>query len=126
MAYHLPESKYHNKKVVRDGIVFDSVREANRWTELRLLERAGAISGLRRQVKYILIPAQREPDTAGKRGGVKKGKLLEKEVSYYADFVYEDETGKTVVEDVKGVRTEVYKIKRKLMLLNYGIRIVEV
>ena len=118
-------NKYRNRQVIVDGIVFDSIKEAKRYQELRLLERAGAISGLRRQVKYILIPAQREPDTIGKRGGVKKGKLLEKECAYLADFVYE-ENGVTVVEDTKGVRTKDYIIKRKLLLLNYGIRIREV
>lgn len=118
-------NKYRNRQVTVDGIVFDSIKEAKRFQELRLLERAGAISGLRRQVKYILIPAQRDPDIIGKRGGVKKGKLLEKECAYLADFVYE-ENGITVVEDTKGVRTKDYIIKRKLLLLNYGIRIREV
>lgn len=117
--------KYRNKKVTYDGMTFDSIKEYTRYCELRLLEQAGAITGLRRQVKYILIPAQREQDTVGKRGGIKKGKLIEHEVAYYADFVYEDENGNTIVEDTKGIRTEVYKIKRKLMLLHYGIRIQE-
>lgn len=118
--------KYRNKKVTYDGMTFDSIKEWKRYCELRLLEQAGAITGLRRQVKYILIPAQREQDKVGKRGGIKKGKLIEHEVAYYADFVYEDEHGNTIVEDTKGVRTEVYKIKRKLMLLHYGIRIQEI
>lgn len=118
--------KYRNKKVTYDGMTFDSIKEWKRYCELRLLEQAGAITGLRRQVKYILIPAQREQDTVGKRGGIKKGKLIEHEVAYYADFVYEDENGNTIVEDTKGIRTEVYKIKRKLMLLHYGIRIQEI
>ena len=118
--------KYRNRKVYVDGIVFDSIKEATRYNELRLLERAGAISELRRQVKYILIPAQKEPDTIGPKGGKIKGKLLEREVAYYADFVYQDEQGNTVVEDTKGMRTKDYIIKRKLMLLNYGIIIREV
>ena len=119
-------SKYHSRKVIRDGIMFDSVKEANRWNELRLLEMAGAISELRRQVKYILIPAQKEPDTTGPKGGVKKGRTLERECSYQADFVYLDAEGKTVVEDTKGMRTKDYVIKRKLMLFNYGIKVREV
>jgi hypothetical protein len=87
----------------------------------------GIISNLRRQVKYVLIPAQREPSTVGPRGGVKPGKLLEKECSYIADFVYTVvETGETVVEDTKGFRTKDYLIKRKLMLFVYGIKIKEI
>lgn len=108
--------KYHNKKVVRDGETFDSVKEYHRWIELCLLEKGGVISDLQRQVKYVLIPSQKE----GK-------KTIERECSYRADFVYTDnETGETVVEDVKGMRTEVYKIKRKLMLWVHHIKIVEV
>ena len=79
------------------------------------VQRAGLISNLREQVKYVLIPAQR--DTAGN--------LLERECAYYADFVYSKD-GKTVVEDTKGVRTKEYKIKRKLMLHVHGISIVEI
>lgn len=118
-------NKYKNKKVVIDGLVFDSKREAKRYGELLLLEKVGAITNLQRQVKYVLIPAQREPDTVGARGGIHKGKLIEKECSYYADFVYEQD-GETVVEDAKGMRTEKYLIKRKLMLYIHGIRIREI
>lgn len=117
-------NKYRNKKVVRNGITYDSKKEAERHALLRLLERAGKISNLQRQVKFVLIPAQYEPDTVGKRGGVKKGKLIERECSYIADFVYE-ENGKKVVEDTKGFRTADYKIKRKLMLFMHDIRIKE-
>lgn len=120
-------NKYNSRKVRVNGQVFDSKKEYQRFCELSLLQRAGKIKDLKRQVKYVLIPAQREPDRIGKRGGRIKGKLLEKECSYYADFVYTDVlSGVTVVEDTKGVRTEVYKIKRKLMLKEYGIRIREV
>jgi hypothetical protein len=118
-------SKYHSRKVTRDGITFDSVKEAKRYSELLLLERAGAIQDLKRQVKFVLIPTQREPDTRGVRGGIIKGKVLELECSYVADFVY-TENGKTVVEDTKGFRTKDYVIKRKLMLSVHGIRIKEV
>lgn len=117
-------NKYRNKKVVRNGITYDSKKEADRHAVLRLLERAGKISDLQRQVKFVLLPAQYEPDTVGKRGGVKKGKLIERECSYIADFVYE-ENGKKVVEDTKGFRTADYKIKRKLMLFMHGIKIKE-
>ena len=121
-------TKYHNQRVkTSDGIVHDSQREANRWTQLKLLERAGHIKELQRQVKFILIPAQYEDDTIGKRGRVKKGKLIERECSYIADFVYIDkETGKTVVEDSKGFRTKDFIMKRKLMLYVHEIRIKEV
>lgn len=108
--------KYNNKKITVDGQIFDSKKEANRYKELRLLEKAGEIKDLRMQVKFTLIPAQRDEAT---------GKVVERECSYKADFVYEED-GKTVVEDVKGFRTKEYVIKRKLMLWRYGIRIWEV
>lgn len=120
-------SKYGAEKTVIDGITFDSRKEARRFTELKLLEKAGEIVELRRQVKFVLIPAQREPDTVGKRGGVIKGKLIEREVSYIADFVYFDNNlNDYVVEDAKGIRTKEYIIKRKIMLYKYNIRIKEV
>ena len=114
------------------GITFDSVHEMERYQELLFLERAGEIKDLRTQSKFILIPTQREPSTeiyqTGKNKGLPKpGKIIEKECSYYADFVYWDnKSGKTVVEDAKGHRTKEYIIKRKLMLKEYGLRIVEV
>ena len=121
-------NKYHNNKVVVDGQYFDSQKEARRFRELKLMESAGMIHGLTRQKKYVLIPAQREPDTVGKRGGKIKGKLIERECAYYADFCYYDRDGREVVEDVKSpaTRTEQYKIKRKLMMYVHGIQIVEV
>lgn len=117
-------SKYGNKKVTYNGMTFDSQKELNRWRELCLLERAGKITNLQRQVKFVLIPAQYEPDTVGKRGGVKRGKVIERECSYVADFTY-IENDHVVVEDTKGLRTPEYVIKRKLMLQEYGIRIRE-
>lgn len=118
-------NKYGSKKVEVAGIVFDSKKEARRYQELLLLEKAGAIQDLQMQVKFVLIPAQREPDTIGARGGIRKGKTIEKECAYIADFVYQ-ENGVTVVEDTKGFRTKDYVIKRKLMLYVHGIRIREV
>lgn len=118
-------NKYRNKKVVVDGIVFDSKKEAKRYQELLLLEKAGAIKNLERQVKYVLIPTQREPDTIGARGGIHKGKVIEQECAYIADFIYWEE-GKQIVEDTKGMRTKDYIIKRKLMLYVHGIRIKEI
>lgn len=120
-------SKYHAKKVSIQGEVFDSKKEARRFLELQMLEKAGRISGLQRQKKFVLIPAQYEPETTGPRGGKIKGKLLEREVAYYADFVYFDEEEKDfVIEDTKGVRTPEYIIKRKLMLWLNGYQIREV
>lgn len=125
MAWKNTANKYGSKKIEVDGITFDSKKEAKRYQELILLEKAGVISGLQRQVKYILIPAQREPDTIGVRGGIHKGKTIEQECAYVADFVYQ-EAGNTVVEDTKGFRTKDYVIKRKLMLHVHGIKIKEI
>ena len=123
-------NKYNAKKVSVDGIEFDSKKEARRYQELLLLQKAGEIYMLERQKVYELLPAQREPDTVGRRGGIIKGKLLERAVEYVADFVYTDKNGKTVVEDVKGFREggayAVFVLKRKLMLYRYGIKIKEV
>ena len=123
-------SKYHSKKVIIGDDVFDSKKEAKRYQELLLLERAGEISHLQRQVKYVLIPAQKEPSeqiyTRGKNRGYRKpGKVLERECSYVADFVYYQD-GELIVEDTKGFRTKEYIIKRKLMLYMHGIRIKEI
>ena len=121
-------SKYHNKKATYNGITFDSIKEKDRYIELRLLERAGAISDLQRQVSFELIPAQYETfERYGKRGKrLKDGSCcIEKSVTYVADFVY-IQNGEKVVEDTKGHRTQDYIIKRKLMLYVHGIRIREV
>lgn len=102
-------NKYGNKKTVTsDGIKHDSIKEAKRWCELKLLERAGMIQNLERQVKYELLP---------KQDG-------ERPVYYIADFVY-TENGKKVVEDVKGMRTKEYKLKKKMMLYFHGIKLKE-
>lgn len=107
-------NKYGNRKVIHDGIEFDSVKEAHRYCELKLMQRAGVISDLQLQVPFELIPTQRID-----------GKLAEKAVNYVADFVYKQD-GVQVVEDTKGMRTKEYIIKRKLMLWVHGIRIREV
>lgn len=122
-------SKYLSRKTTVNGVVFDSKKEARRYYELLLQQKAGMISGLERQKKFVLIPTQREPDIIGARGGKHPGKVIEKECAYIADFVYQVQ-GKTVVEDVKGYRMggayTVFTIKRKLMLERYGIRILEI
>ena len=111
------KNKYCARKLTApDGQKFDSVKEFHRWGCLRLLERAGKISDLQRQVKYVLIPAQRD----------KTGKVIEREMSYIADFEYFDlEKGVKVTEDCKGYKTDVYRIKKKLLLWTHGIRIKE-
>ena len=121
-------NKYHAQKCVIDGIEFASRKEARRYQELLLLQRAGAIQDLQMQVKYVLVPAQHETYAKwGKNGKrLKDGKrLVERECSYIADFVYTLD-GKLVVEDTKGFRTKEYAIKRKLMLYVHGIKIKEV
>ena len=112
--------KYLNKKVIAEGIEFDSAKEARRYHELKLLERAGEISELELQKEYLLIPNQRGED----------GKVIERAIKYTADFVYK-EHGKTVVEDVKGYRGANgaytrFVLKRKMMLYFHGIRIKEI
>jgi hypothetical protein len=121
-------SKYGNRRVFRYGQWFDSEHEALRFFELSMLQRSGKISDLQTQVPFELIPAQREPDIIGPRGGVKKGRCLEQACMYYADFVYKDQEGRVVVEDAKSpaTRTKDYKIKKKLMLYVHHIQIVEV
>ena len=123
-------SKYFNKKYTVDGITFDSRKEGRRYVELMEMQKAGIIHNLKLQVKFVLIPTQREESTEvfkkGKsKGQPKPGKVIETECSYIADFVYY-ENGVLVVEDTKGMRTKDYIIKRKLMLKVHGIRIKEV
>ena len=119
-------SKYHAKKITVDGETFDSKKEYKRWCELKLAERAGEVSELRRQVKYVLIPSQREKVWNDKKGCFEDGKVIEREVGYVADFVYKNRLGFEVVEDTKGFKTKDYIIKRKLMLWMHGIRIQEI
>jgi hypothetical protein len=123
-------NKYNNVKVGKNA----SIKEARRGAELKLLEKAGVITNLREQVKYVLIPAQYETyerySKKGKR--LKDGvRLLERECSYIADFVYTiAETGENIVEDTKGYKGgtayDLFVVKRKLMLAVHSIRIKEV
>ena len=108
-------SKYRNRKTVVDGIAFDSAKEAKRWCELLLLERAGEIRNLRRQTKYRL-------DVNGKFIG-----------HYKDDFSYDKDDKRLVicwriVEDVKSkaTRTPVYRLKKRLMLACHAITVTEV
>ena len=99
-------NKYRNKKVQIDMYVFDSIAESRRYKELALLQRAGKITELQLQPKFLLQESFR-----------KNGKTYRK-IDYIADFQYE-ENGKIVVEDVKGKETEVFKLKRKLFEKKY-------
>lgn len=101
-------SKYHAKRTTVDGIKFDSKKEANRYLELKLLEKAKAIQDLHLQVTFPLV----------------KKSQYGREIKYIADFVYY-ENGHMVVEDTKGFKTDVYKLKKRLMAELYGIEIRE-
>lgn len=124
------KSKYHSIATFIDGIEFDSRKEARRYQELKLLEKAGRISNLEMQVPFELIPAQYEEcdevyTKGAHKGERKRGACIEKAVTYKADFMY-IEDGKIVAEDTKGFKTKDYIIKRKLMLYVHGIRINEI
>lgn len=109
-------SKYRNKKITIDGILFDSKREGNFYTKLKLMQNAGLIWNLELQKKYVL-----------QKAFTFDGKKI-REISYYADFVYEDKDGLHVI-DVKGgnaTKTDVYTLKKKLFIKKYQIDIEEV
>ena len=118
-------SKYGNQKITIDNITFDSTGEGLRYKELKLLEKTGQITDLQLQKKFIIVPEIREPDTVGPRDGVKKGKLIQSAAYYIADFVYYDKNGELIVEDFKGFKTDLYKLKKKLMKYIYDIDIKE-
>lgn len=99
--------KYQNRKTVVDGIKFDSAKEARRYGELKLLERAGQITGLEIQPSFRLLV---------------NNCLI---CTYRADFTYQDATKARIVEDVKGMKTPVYRLKKKLMLAIHGVEIFE-
>lgn len=113
-------NKYFNRKVIVDGMKFDSKAEARRWRDLFWLQNGGVIRDLQRQVRYELIPRQYDEN----------GKTLERSLDYIADFVYVDEHDNLVVEDVKGYKNgpayALFTAKRKLMLWRYGIRVKEI
>ena len=107
-------NKYHNRRISIDGIVFDSQKEAHRYCELKLLEKKGKVFEMARQVPFVLIPQEK-----GNKGTLRQ-------IVYVADFVYLDEKGQKHVEDVKGVKTAVYKLKKRLLWHLYKINIEEV
>ena len=102
------KNKYGNKKVILDGIKFDSKKEARRYKELKFMEENGIIKDLELQPKYELTPTIRH-----------NGKTLPK-MSYIRDFRYKDKEGQTIVEDTKGKRTSTYIAKLKMFLFKYG------
>ena len=102
------KNKYNSRKVVVDGIKFDSHKEARRYKELKLLEKAKEIENLELQPKFLI------------QDKFKYGEKTIRRISYVADFKYTHcRSGKEVVEDVKGYRTDVYKLKKKLFLYRY-------
>ena len=105
-------TKYRNTKTVVGGVAFDSRREAARWQELKMLERAGQIRDLRRQVAFEIVKGVKFAGAARARPAIR----------YFADFVYV-ERGQQVIEDVKGVETPEFKIKRHLMLALLGLEV---
>ena len=101
-------SKYNAKKTVVDGIVFHSKAEARRYPILKLLEKSGHIKDLRLQVPFVY-------------------RINDKKIfTYYADFTYFDVNNNDTIEDVKGMKTPVYRLKKKLIEAHYGIKITEV
>ena len=107
-------NKYKNKKVVVDNILFDSKKEANYYTKLKILRDAGKIVDLELQKRFVL------------QQGFKLNGKTYRSITYVADFVYKDDKGQVHIVDTKGYRTEVYKIKKKLFMKKYGIEIEEV
>lgn len=108
LANHI--SKYRNKKVMYDGIKFDSIKEKNRYQQLKLLEQGGEIEGLKLQVPFTLIDKSE----------------YGREIKYIADFTYIVQ-GKVIVEDTKSPvsKTPVYRLKKRLLAERYGIEIEE-
>ena len=108
-------NKYHNKKVIVNGHKFDSIKEANYYNQLRLLQRAGLIRDLELQKTFILQPS------------FKLNNKTRRNITYKADFTYfSNEDDKIHVIDVKGFKTDVYNIKKKMFEYKYGIEIEEI
>jgi len=107
--------KYRNKPTTVGDRTFSSKREAARYIDLCLMQKAGEISDLRLQVPFVLLTGAKYRDGSRARPAIR----------YVADFVYRDRDGKQIIEDVKGLRTDVYKIKRHMMLVLRGLEILE-
>ena len=109
-------SKYNSRKTVIDGITFDSKKEAKRYIELKNKQEEGEISDLRLQVPFELVPSFTIEIDGKKR--------KRRNIRYIADFVYYED-GQKVVEDVKGRKTDIYKLKKKLFEYKYNVTIKE-
>lgn len=109
-------SKYHNKKVKG----FDSAKEWRRNQELETLQRAGEISELNRQVPFVLMPSYTIADKT-----TRQGYRTVREIRYIADFTYRLKDGTRIIEDVKGMQTDVFKIKRKLLERKIALGVIE-
>lgn len=108
------ENKYRNKKCEYKGMTFDSIKERNYYIKLEYLQKIGQISELKRQVEFTLIETFKLEDKTYRK------------TKYIADFTYKDKNGKYHVVDTKGIKTDVYLLKKKLMAWKYGIEIEEV
>lgn len=109
--------KYHNKKVIIDGIKFDSEKEGNYYLKLKMLEKAGKIRDLRLQVPFVLLETFKVDDRTYRK------------TKYIADFTYYDDKNKLHVVDVKSEATrkdKTYQLKKKLLAWKYGLEIEEV
>ena len=111
MKYRIKRGKYGNKKTTIDGITFDSKKEAEHYQALKILKKLGEVKSFQMQVKYQLLPAFPK---------------VQRAMIYIADFVVFLPDGTIEVQDVKGRKTEVYKIKKKLMYYFHKIKIKEI
>lgn len=110
------KNKYHNRKTKG----FDSAKEWRRNQELEIMQRAGEISELNRQVPFVLMPSYTITDEA-----TKQGFRTVREIRYIADFTYRLKDGTRIIEDVKGMQTDVFKIKRKLLERKIALGVIE-
>lgn len=99
-------NKYRNKKVIVDDYIFDSIQESRRYKELKMLLKTGKIQDLKLQPRFVL------------QDSFKKNGRTFRKIEYISDFQY-IENGKTIVEDVKGMQTDVFKLKHKLFEKKY-------
>lgn len=110
------KNKYHNRKTKG----FDSAKEWRRNQELEALQRAGEISELNRQVPFVLMSSYTIADET-----TRQGFRTVREIRYIADFTYRLKNGTRIIEDVKGMQTDVFKIKRKLLERKIALGVIE-